>query len=254
VHREYIGLPARRKAAARAAGPRGFPLCIFELEEDPPVKPIDQDRRGGIKETGRVEAFSDGVFAIAITLLVLDLHVPRDLHSVEGILGALREQWPAYLAFLLSFATIGIMWINHHYLFNLITRTDHWLLVFNALLLLTITVVPFPTSLLAEYIGHGGQEAAMAVYSGWSLLIALMFNLVWRYATHKGRLLSPRADLQAVRAISRGYAFGPFLYLLSFGLSFVSVPASLGVAIALAVFFALPGNALRKLTGIDGRT
>ena len=217
------------------------------------MKPIDPNRQDNSKETGRVEAFSDGVFAIAITLLVLDLHVPRGLHGVQGLLGALQEQWPAYLAFLLSFATIGIMWINHHYLFNLITRTDHWLLVFNALLLLTITVVPFPTSLLAEYIGHDGQQVAMAVYSGWSLVIALMFNLVWRYATHGGRLLRSRADLQAVRTISRGYAFGPFLYLLSFGLAFVSVPASLGVAIALSVFFALPGNALRKLTGLGGQ-
>ena len=218
------------------------------------MKPIDSDRQDDSKETGRVEAFSDGVFAIAITLLVLDLHVPQNLHSVEGLLGSLQEQWPAYLAFLLSFATIGIMWINHHYLFNLITRTDHWLLVFNALLLLTITVVPFPTSLLAEYIGHDGQQVAMAVYAGWGLVIALMFNLVWRYATHGGRLISSRADPQAIRVISRGYAFGPFLYLLSFGLAFLSVPASLGVAIALAIFFALPGSALRKLTGLGGQT
>jgi len=214
------------------------------------MKPNETDRRENLKETGRVEAFSDGVFAIAITLLVLDLHVPRGLHSVAGLLGSLREQWPAYLAFLLSFATIGIMWINHHYLFNLITRTDHWLLVFNALLLLTITVVPFPTSLLAEYVGHDGQQVAMAVYSGWGLVIALMFNLVWRYATHGNRLISSRADPEVVRVISRGYAFGPFLYLLSFVLAFIFVPASLGVAIALAIFFALPGNAVRKLTGL----
>jgi uncharacterized membrane protein len=79
--------------------------------------------KASIKETERVEAFSDGVFAIAITLRVLDLKVPRGLQGAELILGMLREQWPAYLSFLISFGTIGIMWINHHYLFNLIVRT-----------------------------------------------------------------------------------------------------------------------------------
>jgi uncharacterized membrane protein len=148
----------------------------------------------------------------------------------------------------ISFATIGIMRINHHYLFNLIVRTCHWLLVFNALLLLGNTVVPFPTSLLAEYIGHPGQQVAMAVYSGWALVIALLFNLVWRYATRSRRLIDPQADLKVVQTISRAYSFGPLLYLLALGLSFLLVPAALGLNLALAIFFALPNNALRRLT------
>ncbi len=201
----------------------------------------------GLRETGRIEAFSDGVFAIAITLLVLELRVPRELHGAPQVLLAMRELWPSYVAFLLSFATIGIMWINHHYLFTLITRSDHWLLVFNVLLLLSITVVPFPTSLLAEYAGHEGQDVAMAVYSGWSVVIALLFNLVWRYATHANRLIDPEADMSLVRTISRAYAFGPFAYLVAFGLAFVAVPASIALTVALAIFFALPNAKLRAL-------
>ena len=87
------------------------------------------------KETGRIEAFSDGVFAIAMTLLVLDLKVPKEVGANHSLSSALLEQWPSYLAFLISFATVGIMWMNHHRLFTLIHRTDHWLLVLNGLLL-----------------------------------------------------------------------------------------------------------------------
>jgi hypothetical protein len=88
----------------------------------------------------------------------------------------------------------------------------------------------------------------MSVYSGWGLVIALMFNLVWRYSTGNNRLIDPQADLKIVQTISRAYAVGPILYLLAFGLSFVMVSASLGLTIALAIFFALPNSAVRKLT------
>src|SRR5450756_525291 len=102
------------------------------------------------KETGRVEAFSDGVFAIAITLLVLNIQVPHDLPVGKSLAGALIDQWPTLVAFVTSFATIGIMWINHHRLFIHIKRTDNNLLVLNLLLLLVIIFIPFPTALLAQ--------------------------------------------------------------------------------------------------------
>ena len=105
-------------------------------------------------DTARIEAFSDGVFAIAITLLVLDLKVPRELHEGQTLTSALAHQWPAYVAFVTSFLTILVMWINHHRMFTLIGRADDRLLIFNGLLLLGITVVPFPTSLVAEYLGQ----------------------------------------------------------------------------------------------------
>ncbi|MFL5800940.1 MAG: TMEM175 family protein [Roseiflexaceae bacterium] len=194
------------------------------------------------KETGRVEAFSDGVFAIAITLLVLDIKVPRDLPESTRLLDALLALWPAYFAFVTSFATIGIMWINHHRLFTLIKRSDQMLLVLNSLLLLGITFVPFPTALLSEYIGEPDQQIAALVYSGTFVLTAICFNLLWRYASHKNRLLDPRSDPLAVHAISRQYAFGPLLYLVAFGLAFVSGVASLALNLLLALFFALPAR------------
>src|ERR1044071_3471000 len=98
-------------------------------------------------ETGRIEAFSDGVFAIAITLLVLDLKVPMERHGDRELLTALAQQWPTYLAYVTSFSTILIMWINHHRVFSLIGRADDRLLFYNGLLLLGVSIVPFPTSL-----------------------------------------------------------------------------------------------------------
>ena len=108
--------------------------------------------------TQRLEAFSDGVFAIAITLLILDVRVPRDLPETTRLIDALLANWPSYFAFLTSFATIGIMWVNHHRLFGCIARADHGLLIWNGLLLLGITFVPFPTALIAEYIGHPDER------------------------------------------------------------------------------------------------
>ena len=109
-------------------------------------------------ETARVEAFSDGVFAIAITLLILEIKVPS---AGSGDLGEqLLRQWPSYLSFFISFAFIGIMWIKHHRLFTHIRKSDDVLLVLNLLLLLGVTVVPFPTSVLAAHLGHPGGRTA----------------------------------------------------------------------------------------------
>ena len=192
------------------------------------------------KETGRVEAFSDGVFAIAITLLILDVHVPRDLTETTTLADALLRQWPSYLGFLTSFALIGIMWINHHKLFTLIKRTDHLLLVFNALLLLGATIVPFTTSLLAEYIGQSEQRLAAMVYTGNFFVIAIFFNLLWRYAARGHRLLGYDVSEAEVRSINRAYALGPPVYLLCFAIAYFSVPLALGMTIALVIFYALP--------------
>jgi len=148
----------------------------------------------------------------------------------------LLKQWPSYLAFLTSFALIGIMWINHHKLFSLIKRSDHLLLVFNALLLLGATVVPFTTSLLAEYIGHGEQRVAAMVYMGNFLVIAIFFNLIWRYAAHSHRLLAHDVSEDEVRSINRAYILGPPVYLLCFVIAYFSVPLALGMTIALVYF------------------
>jgi len=194
------------------------------------------------KETGRVEAFSDGVFAIAITLLVLDLKVPRLHDQPEGsLLHALAIQWPTYLAFVTSFLTILVMWINHHRLFGQIKKSDHLFLILNGLLLMGITVVPFPTSLLAEYIESDEARIAAMIYSGTFVLIAIFFNLLWRYASGKGgRLLGPDHDAMVVRGITEQYRFGPLMYLVITVVAYFSALVSFILCLLLAVFFAIP--------------
>ncbi|GHO69305.1 DUF1211 domain-containing membrane protein [Ktedonobacter sp. SOSP1-52] len=201
------------------------------------------------KETSRVEAFSDGVFAIAITLLILDVTSAFSDASKLQLFDLLRQQWTVLLAFLLSFATIGIMWLNHHRLFTLIVRADHNLLVLNLLLLLAATVVPFPTALLGRYgVDVANNEAnfkqATILYNGVFLFVALGYHLLWLYATYKGRLLSPNVNMEAVRRIDRQYLLGPLFYTIAFALAFVNPWISLAVNTLLAIFFLLPGIAL----------
>jgi uncharacterized membrane protein len=195
------------------------------------------------KETGRVEAFSDGIFAIAITLLVLNMKVPpaASVTASHTLFQALLSQWPVDLSYLLSFLTVLIMWMNHHKLFLHIRRSDHPFLLLNGLLLMGVTVVPFPTAVLAEHINTTGARVAAGVYSGTYLFIAILFDLLWRYASHGGRLLAKNHNPESVAAITRQYKFGPISYLNAFLLAFASVWASIGVCMALAAFFALPG-------------
>src|SRR5713101_3913707 len=122
------------------------------MEDRERATPDGDERAAQEKETGRIEAFSDGVFAIAVTLLVLDLKVPHRDSVNSGLMNILVKQWPSFLAYLISFATILIMWVNHHNLFNKVKRTDTPFMFLNGFLLFLITFVPFPTGLLAEYI------------------------------------------------------------------------------------------------------
>ncbi len=192
------------------------------------------------RETSRIEAFSDGVFAIAMTLLVLDLKVPHSLNGNIPLLQALASEWPIFAAYLTSFATIGIMWMSHHYLFTVIHRSDHWLFLINLFLLLLITFVPFPTSMVAEYIGKSAENAASALYSGTFFIIALAFQFLWRHASKNRRLIGESVDESIVRGITSSYRFGPPLYLAAFILSFINVIAAMAVTFGLAIFFAIP--------------
>src|SRR5438270_1846847 len=183
------------------------------------------------KETNRLEAFSDGVFAVAITLLVLNIKIPG-LDSLNNPLPdktlwrMLRDEWPSLVAYITSFATIGIVWINHHRLFNHIKRTDTGLLLLNLLLLLVIVFIPFPTALLAQqYTAYPDQHLAALIFSGTYVILACCFYLLWNYASYRNRLLGKETDSRAVAAISRQYMFGPLLYLITFGVAFINVPA-----------------------------
>jgi len=201
-------------------------------------------------DTARLEAFSDGVFAVAITLLALDLHVPDPAtlpHGPHGgLVPVLLGQWPVYLAYGLSFLTILSMWINHHNLFRLIRRTDHLFLLLNGLLLLSVTTVPFATSLLATYLRQPDKRAAQVVYGAVSLAMATAFNRMWAYASRDRRLLGPDADERMVRGVTQAYRFGPLIYSVTVVLALLSAEASLVLCILLALFFALPRRVRRS--------
>ena len=194
-------------------------------------------------ETQRVETFSDAVFAIAITLLILEIKIPT---QEQGPLAAgLLRQWPSYLAFLVSFLYIGVMWINHHRLFTHIRKSDDVLLVLNLLLLLGVTVVPFPTAVLAEHLHGPERRIAALIYNATFLFIAVSFNALWRYAVARG-LLDSSVDRVAVEIISRRYAFGLVMYLACLALAWFNVHGSLIANIILSLFSMLPPRQLRK--------
>ena len=190
-------------------------------------------------ETARIEAFSDGVFAIAITLLILEIHVPpRD----AGLSRALLGLWPSYLAFVASFMTIGVMWLNHHRLFTLIATNDDGLILFNLLLLLGVTWIPFPTAVLAEHLTGHDQRDAGILYAASFLAIAIVFNVMWRYAVRM-RLVIQHLD---VAAISKQYVMGPILYGTLVVISLASAAWCLVISILIALYFALPPSLWRR--------
>jgi uncharacterized membrane protein len=207
------------------------------------------------KETGRLEAFSDGVFAVAITLLVLNIKIPgidvppNKLPDDTQLWSTLLGEWPMFAAYATSFATIGVMWLNHHRLYTHIKRVNTTLILLNLLLLLVIVFIPVPTALVAEYLVHPDQHAAALLYAGTNVMLAISFNLLWRYASSHNRLLARNADTRAVNAISRQYWFGPGIYLIAFLLALLNAPASIILLFILALFFALPPRLPRKLSG-----
>ena len=194
----------------------------------------------GVSETVRVEAFSDGVFAIAITLLILEIKVPHAAQPGE-LSRDLLHLWPSYLAFLTSFCTIGVMWVNHHRCFTLIRRADETLIAFNLLLLLGVTWVPFPTAVLAEHLLGPNQQVAAILYSGSFVVVAIVWNLLWRYAIHSGGVSDSVEHSRRIRSITRQYSFGPLFYVMTLVIGIIlSATACLVVSALLAIYFALP--------------
>jgi uncharacterized membrane protein len=192
-------------------------------------------------ETRRVEAFSDAVFAIAITLLILEIKVPTQEQG--SLADQLRRQWPSYLAFITSFAYIGIMWINHHRMFSHIRKCNDIVLALNLLLLLGVTVVPFPTAVLAEHLSGPDRRTGAILYNSTFVFIAVAFNLLWRYAV--ARRLMDESVQAAATNLSRQYLVGPVMYTACLVLSWFNVHGSLFVNLALSIFFALPPRWMR---------
>jgi uncharacterized membrane protein len=201
-----------------------------------------------VSETGRVETFSDSVFAIAATLLVLTLHVPATHSSDAALWHALLARWPTDVAFVISFLSILLMWSNHHGMFNIIPRVDHTFLLLNGLLLLGITATPFTTTLLADNLGHPSERVGALIYSGVLLLVALAFTALWLYASRRRRLLAAGITAARIGAVTRQFAFGPAAFALAFVLAFASAKVSVAVLIAIEIFYAIPSRATRDIT------
>ena len=199
--------------------------------------------------TARLEAFSDGVFAIAITLLILEIKVPGagEIELSGGLWTALTQRWPSYVGYLLSFLIIGIMWANHHALFTYIRRVDRRFIFANLLLLMTVGFLPFPTAVLAEHLADAAvRTQATVFYGGVLVLSALAFNAVWWSGVRGRRLLGTDFDEAGLRTISRRYALGPLSYAVATGVAAISVWLSLGIHLALALLYALPEQPARR--------
>jgi uncharacterized membrane protein len=192
------------------------------------------------KETTRLETFSDAIFAIALTLLVLDIKIPEAI-SNSDMWVQIWQEWPIFLSYFLSFLIILIMWVNHHHLFRHIRKVDNPFLYINGLLLMFISLTPFPTSLLAEGIKNGTAGTAAIIYCGNAVLIGSLFFALWKYASCDNRLLDEHTSPKVIAGINKQYRFGPLLYIVAFIISFWSVSISIGLCLVLALFFAAIG-------------
>jgi uncharacterized membrane protein len=204
------------------------------------------DAKDGIARyrTGRMEAFSDGVFAIAITLLVLEIGVPSD--SEDDLLGALTDQWPSYLAYLVSFSTIGMLWLKHTVMTEYLASSTSTLNRLNLLLLLVVAFLPFPTQLVSEYVGEpDASRIATVVYGVNLLLTSVLISVLWRYAVRQ-RLVRPDVAEPLVEGVTRALTPGMagYVVMIAFGW-FFPIAAVIGYLL-IALVIVVPLSALRR--------
>ena len=199
---------------------------------------------------GRLETFADGVFAIAATLLILT--VDGAVHGHGADLGeSLRHAWPSYVGYVVSFVTIGVMWMNHHTVMSLIARVDRRFLLSNLGLLMCIAFVPFPTRLVAENIRGDGAESAALAYGFTMTATAVFFNLVWFYAERGRRLLRADADSRVVAGLNRTYLPGPWIYLGATLVAFASPTASALLYLVIAGIYVFESSLFGGRTATD---
>jgi uncharacterized membrane protein len=190
-------------------------------------------------ETQRIEAFSDGVFAIAITLLIIEIGVPH-VTGEESLSEKLGDLWPSYGAYVLSFIMIGIYWANHHSLFRLFVRTDHFFLMLNVFFLMAIAFLPFPTAVLGEYLNDSeNRDTAVTLYALGLLLPAFGWIVVWLYANARG-LVDERLAPDYVRLLTVQYFLSNVLYAGALMLSFLDAWAALSIVVGLTLLYLLP--------------
>jgi uncharacterized membrane protein len=187
-------------------------------------------------DRGRLEAFSDGVIAVAITLLALNLAVAGPGHG--ALLHQLGDHWPSFVAYLISFFTIGIIWVNHHALVTTIAVVDRTLLFLNLVLLLFVVLIPFATATMADYLTRGGQDAhvAMAMYAVVLEGMALSFGTIFEWTLQEGRTYQPVPE-EARRAARWRFSLGSLVYVVAIAVAFVSAPAALAIIGLMDVYY-----------------
>jgi uncharacterized membrane protein len=193
--------------------------------------------------TGRLESFSDGVLAVAITLLILNIAVP-DPAKNPSLAHALGHQWPQYVAYAISFGTIGIIWVNHHVMIGRLRAVDHGVMFLNILLLMSVVLIPFATALMAEYLNRShGQHLAAGIYGGSLLLMSVSFaSLNHHILSRRPELLATEMSAGARRRLLLRTISGLSPYAVATALAAVSPYVTLAITGALAVFYALPAS------------
>jgi len=189
------------------------------------------------QDTGRIEAFSDGIFAVAATLLVLDLTIKPTAHLAS----ALGAEWPHYATYVVSFLTIGIIWMNHHAQFNRIGHADRTLMVLNIVLLMFVTLIPFPTGLLADHLHGADQHVAAAVYASTLLAMSIAFFSTYVWAAHRKLFNDTVADAHVGYLVRRNGA-GLLVYVAAIAVAFASATVSLILCGLVALYYLHPGR------------
>jgi uncharacterized membrane protein len=189
----------------------------------------------------RIEALTDGVFAVAMTLLVLDIKVPEFQESLTAaeLAAKLFALWPKFLSYTISFVILGVYWVGHHVQLSFIRRADRPLLWINIFFLLWVALVPFSTALLSEY---PKTQLAIGVYGANLIAIGLTLAFHWGYATSGYRHVDPDIHPGLVRAAMVRTLIGPFIYIIAIGLSFLRAEVSLALYALVPVLYILPGR------------
>jgi uncharacterized membrane protein len=208
------------------------------MTTSPTTAPLAPGNVSGITKS-RLEAFSDGVLAIVITLLAIELR-PPEVEPGQTLASALWHEWPSYLAFVLAFAQIGVIWLNHHRLFDQVRIVDGKLLLLNLNLLMWITLIPFPTALVAEHLRDGGAatKTAVAVFSATLFATSIAFTALYAWITHDERLVHSLPPRRVVVAARVRFGVGLAAYGLAVGLAFVAPYAALAIHAVSAGYYA----------------
>ena len=198
------------------------------------------DKKRILSETARIEAFSDGVFAIAITLLILEIKIPNEEQLKHGLLNALLEKWPSYLAFFIGFFTILVCWINHHYMFDRIKTSSHSLILINSLTLFAVTFVPFPTSVLADSFKGKDLQTAVQLFGLAFILMSICYTSLARFVYNDKGSNYTKEELKYKRGIRTMYSMSIIHTVITFFVAYFSIVVSIILYIALFSMYLFP--------------